>query len=90
MAKRLRILNLGRLSGPVIGVAGKNRRRPIELLGKDDTGEPVRQGHGPERQNPACFSQRLPRQTVGPANQEGDPLRTVVAELRQEFGKSFA
>ena len=41
----LPILNLGRPSGTMIGVARQDGRRAIDLLGENDAGEPVRQGH---------------------------------------------
>ena len=42
-------LTLG-ASGPMIGVACENRRRAVDLLGKNDTGETVRQGYRAERE----------------------------------------
>ena len=66
--------------GAMIGMAGENSDRPIDLLHQHDAGESVRQRHGAERQGQM---RTLPRETggvaVGAADQQGGGLHAFVA-----------
>ena len=87
----LPILNLGRPSGTMIGVAGQDGRRAIDLLGENDAGEPMRQGHRTERKRvrPPSPAHPLPRPSAPPI-MNVMPSRPIVAKLRQQCGEGFA
>ena len=67
----------------MIRMAGEDGRGAVDLLGEDAAGEPMRQGHGTERQDEISLEQRREAETVGAADQEGKPLCAAVAKSRQ-------
>jgi hypothetical protein len=54
-------------------MSGDNGRSAIELLGKHDAGEPMRQGHAPERQLEIGAGQHLRREPLGAADEKSEP-----------------
>jgi hypothetical protein len=74
----------------MIRVSGQYRRGAVQLLRKDDARELVRQSYRPERDLSTRSAQSIGTQTIGPTDQEGGGLGTIVANLAEEPGKSLA
>ena len=71
----------------MIGMAGEDGRSAIELLGKHDAGEPVRQGHAPERQLQIGAGERLRREPLGAADEKGEARGAGVAIFADGAGE---
>ena len=83
-------LTLGAASGAMIGVARKDGRRAVDLLGKNDSRESVRQGHRTERDKPRRLGQHIFAEAVGAADHKGHAVSALVAKLRQQPGEGLA
>ena len=71
----------------MIGMAGEDSRSAIELLGKHDAGEPVRQGHAPERQLKVGAGQHLRRETFGAADEKSEARGASIAIFADGAGE---
>src|SRR5690242_618097 len=78
-----------RASCAVIGMAGQNRRGPVDLFQKHHAHHLVRPGRGPERDHELSFAPQFGRKSVRPANDE-NYIRRLVAEAAQMLGKGAA
>ena len=73
----------------MIGMACENRRRAVDLLGKNDAGKAMRQGHGAERDSTAsALANASESKAVGAPDQEGDAAWRPVAILGQESARN--
>src|SRR3974390_1099591 len=68
-------------SGAVIGMAGKDGRRSIELLGEHNGGKPMGQSHGPERQLEIGARQPLRREPLRATHEKGEARGPIVAKF---------
>ena len=71
----------------MIGMAGEDGRSAIELLGKHDAGEPVRQGHAPERQLEIGAGQHLRREPLGATDEKGEARGAGIAIFADGAGE---
>src|SRR5262245_296219 len=77
-------------SSPVIGVPTQDGGRAIELLGKYDAREAVRQRDGAERELQVGGSARRFAQAIGSADENAGGSRAAVASLGQQSCESLA
>src|SRR5262249_40951337 len=82
-------LTLGR-SAAMVGMTGKNRPGAIDLLGENDSGEPMRQGHRAKGHDPVGLEQGCEPEAVRASNEEGNALGPAVAKLCQHLGEILA
>ena len=71
-------------------MAGENGDRAIDLLGENDAGKPMRQGHGTEREHEIGLEHCPEPKTVGAADKEGETLGAAVAKLGEALREGFA
>ena len=64
-------------------MAGEDGHRAIELLGENDAGKPMGQGHGPERQLEIGAGEHLWRKPLSAAHQKGEAGRAVIAKFAE-------
>src|SRR5581483_10075538 len=76
--------------GAVIRMTGKDRDRPVDLLGKNDARKSVRQGHLAERKDEIRLVERRRTDAVGPAHEEGKTRRAAVAKLGEALREGLA
>ena len=93
-AKRLQILNLAvrrARSGAMIGVAGQDGDRAIDLLGENDAGEAVRQGHTAEATaRLSALDEAVGPRPSAPPIRKARPCAPPSRNLARTLAKAFA
>jgi hypothetical protein len=73
----------------VVGVAGENCARAVELLGHDEAGESVSESEAPQREQEAGTGACLLGPAVSGANGKDDVLRAFIAVCAEPGGEGF-
>ena len=74
----------------MVGMPGQDCCSAVELLGQNDAGEPVRQGHWSKRQPQLAGRERLICVPIRAANEEGHRAGPAVALLGDQVSKRLA
>ena len=74
----------------MIGVAGENRHRPVDLFGGHDSRQLMRESHRPKRQNERSLVADLGAKAVRTADDERERWRARIAALAKMGGKIAA
>lgn len=74
----------------MIGMAGQNSERAIELFGQQNPRDLVRKGHSSERQGKGTVPPDIRVKPVRPAEKKGKGRRAIITPLADLFGKSGA